>query len=342
MSAWPAAVRRHWFVAARAERLRGKPLAVTVLGVPLVLGRTASGAPFAFEDRCPHRQVALSGGTITEQGLACPYHGWTFGSDGRCSAVPGLAPGAALPAVGARTVRCHQQDGLVWVCLAGGADDGAPPAAAMQGLSGGTRVGWQALWKAPVLDAIENFLDPLHTHTVHPGLVRRDGRRDPVTASVRLTPDGFRVDYRGQQAQSGLLYSLFESPRVSEAAVFAGAGSARLEYRYRNGSAVDIALHFTPQSEGATHLFASVEVAGRWAPRWALRLFVQPFLETVARQDRRIVEHQAAQRLRFAPARPVSTALDLVRPYLATIWEESGDGAAALAPGFERDVVLYL
>ncbi|GGX87850.1 Rieske 2Fe-2S domain-containing protein [Massilia dura] len=344
---WPVAIRRHWFVAARSDRLRARPLAVTVLGVPLVVGRMPAGGVFAFEDRCPHRQVPLSCGRITAQGLQCPYHGWTFGGDGRCTAVPGLAPDTAAPAVSARTVACQEHDGLVWVRLAApaGADPArpaladTPPASMIAGLAGGSSLQWQACWKAPVLDALENFLDPLHTHAVHPGLVRRDGRRRPVAAAVRTTDEGFRIDYRGQEEQSGWLYRLFESPRVSECAVFAGAASARLEYRYRNGSAVDITLHFTPAAPDETHVFANVAVAGRRAPRWALRLFVQPLLARVARQDQRIVELQAANRRRFGDSAAVSTRLDLARPYLAALWQP---GTQFCRETFERDVVLYL
>jgi phenylpropionate dioxygenase-like ring-hydroxylating dioxygenase large terminal subunit len=35
----------------------------------------------ALLDRCPHRGVALSLGTITDGCLACPFHGWRFGAD---------------------------------------------------------------------------------------------------------------------------------------------------------------------------------------------------------------------------------------------------------------------
>lgn len=343
MSHWPLSIRKQWFVAAHAQKVGRRPLAVTVLDVPLVLGRTRQGALFVFEDRCPHRQVPLSCGRMTEHGLQCPYHGWTFGADGKLTDMPGLAPDAAPPAVGTRTVRWQQHNGLIWVQLAAPeASDGGlldtPPESMIHGLPDSTSQPWQVYWKTGIVDAIENFLDPLHTHSLHPALVRRDGKRLPVNASVRLTDEGFRVDYRGQVEQSGLLYRLFESPRISECAVFAGAASARIEYRYRNGSAIDVTLHFTPASDGETHVFASMAVAGRWAPRWALYLLVLPFLSKVGRQDQYMVELQAANKARFADGGAVSTQLDLVRPYVAALWQ----GAAFDRAAFERDVLLYL
>ena len=109
--------------------------------------------------------------------------------------------------------------------------------------------------------------------------------------------------------------------------------------RYRNGSAIDIILHFTPDTGGATHVFGSMEVSGRWAPRWALYLFILPFLSKVARQDRHMVELQAANKSRFADSAYVSTALDLVGPYLASLWRP---GTPLCRESFERDVLLYL
>jgi phenylpropionate dioxygenase-like ring-hydroxylating dioxygenase large terminal subunit len=340
---WPLSIRKQWLVAAHAEKVGRRPLAVTVLDVPLVLGRAVDGKVFAFEDRCPHRQVPLSCGRMTEHGLQCPYHGWTFGGDGKLAVIPGMEAGAPLPPISARAVRCLELNGLIWVQMAAPApEDGTrfdmPPASMIERLAGSTSQPWQACWKTGIVDAIENFLDPLHTHSIHPGMVRRDGKRLPVQASVRLTDEGFRVDYRGQPEQSGLLYRLFESPRVSECAVFAGAASARIEYRYRNGSAIDVTLHFTPATQGETHVFASMAVAGRWAPRWALYLFILPFLSKVGRQDQRMVELQAANKARFGGGSGVSTPLDLVRPYVAALWE----GQPFSREQFERDIVLHL
>ncbi len=168
---------------------------------------------------------------------------------------------------------------------------------------------------------MENFLDPLHTHTVHPGLVRKDGVRRPVRVKLSTTAEGFTLDYHGQPEQTGLLYRLFESPRTSERAHFAGAGSAQIEYKYLNGSVIRITLHFTPETIDRTHVFTTMHVENRWAPAWALRIFVWPFLKRVAHQDKQILEAQAANMKRFPAAKGVSTTLDIVRKNLEQIWE---------------------
>lgn len=41
--------------------------------------RLEDGSPLALLDRCPHRDIAVSGGTLREDGtLMCPGHFWCF------------------------------------------------------------------------------------------------------------------------------------------------------------------------------------------------------------------------------------------------------------------------
>jgi pimeloyl-ACP methyl ester carboxylesterase/nitrite reductase/ring-hydroxylating ferredoxin subunit len=40
--------------------------------------RTGEGAHIALLDRCPHRDISLSGGTVSEDVLVCPGHFWRF------------------------------------------------------------------------------------------------------------------------------------------------------------------------------------------------------------------------------------------------------------------------
>lgn len=321
MTSWHPSIITRWFVAARADRIGRKPLGVTVLGRPLVLARL-DGRIVAMEDRCPHRQAPLSAGRVTTGGIACPYHGWVFGADGRCTSVPGMAPGECVPKVGARMVAVRELDGMVWVRLAA-AGDAEPPAMVAAYAPDSRKFLGQMRWRGYIVDAIENFLDPLHTHPVHPGLVRKPGApRKATRVRLDVGGEGFVVDYQGQPDQSGILFRLFESPRVSEKLHFAGAGSAQIEYVYANRSIVRITLHFTPETLEHTHVFTTMHVENRWAPRWAVRWLVYPFLRKVARQDARILELQASNQARFPGTRGVSTRLDLVRANIEKIWEK--------------------
>jgi vanillate monooxygenase len=82
-------LRNYWYVAASDTEIGREPMSRTILGEPVVLFRTQAGAPVAFEDRCAHRQLPLSMGTLVGDELQCRYHGLRFATDGRCTRVPG-------------------------------------------------------------------------------------------------------------------------------------------------------------------------------------------------------------------------------------------------------------
>lgn len=88
-----------WYVAAWDDEVGREPLGRTILNQPIVLYRTAAGAPVALYDRCCHRMLPLSMGTVIGDDLRCNYHGLLYDSSGTCVRVPGQAevpPGARV------------------------------------------------------------------------------------------------------------------------------------------------------------------------------------------------------------------------------------------------------
>ncbi|MEK7216060.1 MAG: Rieske 2Fe-2S domain-containing protein, partial [Chloroflexota bacterium] len=82
-------MRRYWHPIAAMSQLDGNPTkAVRLLGEDLVLYKDRSGAIGLIGDRCPHRKVNLLYGIPEQDGLRCPYHGWLFNADGRCTEQP--------------------------------------------------------------------------------------------------------------------------------------------------------------------------------------------------------------------------------------------------------------
>jgi phenylpropionate dioxygenase-like ring-hydroxylating dioxygenase large terminal subunit len=316
-------VRHHWFVVARSKAINSKPSRILFLGSPIVLVRRDTGVVIALEDRCPHRGAPLSEGRIGLMGLSCRYHGWTFDHLGRCTAMPGMMDAKPVGDVRVPFFSVIERDGFIWV----GRSTASPlPDRVMAMKSENLRFIWQAKWAAPVMEAQENFLDALHTHTIHPWLVRRASARRTISAELNMEGDGFRVDYEGQPTQSGLLFRLFESQRTRERAYLSSLSTAQLEYQYAKGGAVWFTVCFTPETPVSTLLFATLHVEGRWAPRWLIKALVWPFLRTIADQDRRIVESLERARTAFGNRLPIITPLDIVRPYLQEAW--SGSTAA--------------
>lgn len=299
-----------------------------LFGRPLVLARLADRQVLALDDRCPHRQAPLSAGCIQGDGLQCPYHGWRFGADGQLQALPGLPPGQPLPAVRARAWAVHEHDGIVWVHRNADARVDTLPAMATEQPPDSRRFLWSTVFDASLIDSVENVLDATHTHYVHAGLVRGTTTRHPTRVSLHPHAGGFMVDYQGTPQQSGWIYRLFESPRTRERAHFQCPANVQFEYGYQNGSQVCIGLHFAPINDRSTRLHVIVHIQGRWAPAWAVRLLVWPFLRRVAMQDRHMLRLQSANRTRFGQ-RDAIGPLDVVRPWLDAFY---ADGTRIDAP----------
>ncbi|MET0382715.1 MAG: aromatic ring-hydroxylating dioxygenase subunit alpha [Burkholderiaceae bacterium] len=160
----------HWYIACASSQLDNEPRSTLVLEHPIALYRTREGKPCALEDRCCHRGVQLSLGTLTGDGtLACRYHGWQYDETGRCVHVPSLCSGANVPAgFRVRAYPCVEQDHYVWVWMGDGAPaTEAPPA--IRGLH-------DYAWTQGVIEAdcgmqplIDNILDASHLPFVHAG-----------------------------------------------------------------------------------------------------------------------------------------------------------------------------
>src|SRR6516165_1851239 len=84
--AYPAA----WYLFGALRELRGGPLSRTLLGRRLVAFRTRSGRLVALDARCGHLGADLGRGQVVGEGIRCPFHHWTYGTDGRCLHLPGV------------------------------------------------------------------------------------------------------------------------------------------------------------------------------------------------------------------------------------------------------------
>jgi phenylpropionate dioxygenase-like ring-hydroxylating dioxygenase large terminal subunit len=203
-----------WWPVALADAAHDGPQALTLLDQPLVLWRDPAGRPVVQTDRCPHRGARLSMGRVHEGALQCPYHGWRFGGDGRCVAIP-AQPGFQPPASSA--VACHtvrQAHGLLWVSLGRPAHD--PPA--LDGVAARRLIygPFDVATSAP--RAVENFLDTSHFAFVHEGWLGAVDHPEVPHHEVTHTADGRPV----------IEHYLAWQPRASATA----EGGDWVDYRY--------------------------------------------------------------------------------------------------------------
>lgn len=321
-----ARLRRFWYVACQSRELHRKPLARTVVGVPLVLFRGADGKPAALLDRCPHRNVPLSLGRVVAGGrLECAYHGWQFEPGGRCSFVPGLlvsdgrerrAPSAAV----------REQGGLVWVYPELDESPESEPFSWAATGSEYARVVREVETSATLHATIENALDVPHTAYLHRGLFR-GGKRNEISATVRRFADRVEVQYDGEPRPSGIAGRVL-SPgggTVEHWDRFILPSIAQVEYRLGQDVHFLVTSLCTPVTDFQTRMFAVVEFKTRFPARAVQRL-LEPFALRIFGQDARILRAQAGNIVRFGGEQYMSTELDFLGPHIWRLLKQAEQG----------------
>jgi phenylpropionate dioxygenase-like ring-hydroxylating dioxygenase large terminal subunit len=190
-----AILARHWFPVARVVDLGDKPLAVTLLDLPLVVYR-AGGSIRIARDLCPHRGAPLSLGWVEGEDLICAYHGLRYGPDGRCNRIP-AHPGFEPPAkLRAAMFPAIERYGLVWTRLD---PSGAP--ASLPAFPHWDDPSYQQILPPHVDIAgsaprqVEGFVDVAHFAWIHhEAFADRDNPVVP-TYDTQMTEFGLRTDY---------------------------------------------------------------------------------------------------------------------------------------------------
>ena len=173
-----------WYPVVDSADVDDGPRAVRLLGKDLVLWRSPRGDVIAAPDRCPHREAPLSIGTVADGVLSCAYHGWGFGDDGRCVAVPSSGPGAAIaPSAHLGCANVAERYGVVWVCPGQPRapiptiDQDADPA--FRRINTGVEP-----WHVSAPRLVDNFMDFSHFPWVHVGTF--GGAQDPIVPQLTL------------------------------------------------------------------------------------------------------------------------------------------------------------
>ncbi|HEX9538026.1 MAG TPA: Rieske 2Fe-2S domain-containing protein [Streptosporangiaceae bacterium] len=85
----PARFARGWHCLGLAEAFRDSgPHAVQIFGTKLVVFADSGGHLHVLDAYCRHMGGDLSRGTVKGDAIACPFHDWRWGADGRCARIP--------------------------------------------------------------------------------------------------------------------------------------------------------------------------------------------------------------------------------------------------------------
>jgi phenylpropionate dioxygenase-like ring-hydroxylating dioxygenase large terminal subunit len=111
--------RKTWMVAGRESDVSqpGDRIPIDELGESLFVVRGEDGVVRTFHNACRHRGTQLVSRPCGGRRITCPYHGWTYGLDGRLLGVPKMDgfEGLNKDTRGLIAVRTECWGGFVWI-----------------------------------------------------------------------------------------------------------------------------------------------------------------------------------------------------------------------------------
>ena len=166
----PPPVPNGWYaLAASGELGAGEALSTVACARELVVFRGGSGTASVLDAHCPHLGAHLGGGDIEGDSIACPYHGWEFGTDGTCVNIP--YSDARIPAKACvKSYPCREVNGMILFWHHAG---GAEPDYEVPGIPEPDEEGYgdphifETEFHASLQDMAENNVDYTHFHFVH-------------------------------------------------------------------------------------------------------------------------------------------------------------------------------
>jgi phenylpropionate dioxygenase-like ring-hydroxylating dioxygenase large terminal subunit len=293
-----AFLRNLWYFALPGRELaQGQFKPLSILGEPLLFGRTTEGEVFAIHDICPHRGIPLSYGSFDGQEVECCYHGWRFGPDGRCTAIPSLVDGqsqAAREKIRVRSYPCREVQGVVWVYMSDKPrsaidETSLPPPPALLGVAAEQmQIADELIFPCHVDHAVVGLMDPAHGPFVHKSWWWRPAS-SAHEKSKRFGPSelGFTM-LRHKPSKNSRAYALLGGAPETEIA-FRLPG-VRIEHIQAGKHVLVNLTAVTPINEKETRVSHLIY----WTLPWltllkpVARRFARAFLE----QDRKIVMMQ--------------------------------------------------
>ncbi len=300
----------HWHPVALSRHLGTTPLAVTLLDQRLVLHRGISGVAMAAVDRCPHRGAALSAGSIDNDLLVCPYHGFRFEPSGRCVLIPSspdLMPPAGLQL---QVLNVREAYGLIWIRLL---SDGCADLPHFDEWSAPEYIHVQPEpvdWATSAGRQMESFFDVSHFAFVHRDSFGESDNTSVPPYDVVATFDGFQFDYVSTVSNFPLGLKHLNPPGFLWSRLFRVhlPYCARLTITFPCDGLLHILNVATPLSPVSARVFSLI--CRNFDPDLPLQAAIN-FNSLIFAEDRRVVEQQDPKQLPLDLRQEVHVPADL-------------------------------
>ncbi|MCA0302510.1 MAG: aromatic ring-hydroxylating dioxygenase subunit alpha [Proteobacteria bacterium] len=185
----------HWYPLLESRELGRRPLGLERLGRRFVFWRTADGRAHAHDERCPHLGAALSGGTVCDDRLVCPFHGFAFDSGGACRVLPASGRDGTIPqGLAVTSYPVCERHGFVWLWWGARRETVPEPPYFPEFDDAGWRSTTSRVdWPVHYTRAIENQLDVAHLAIVHRTTIGRGGQTRVHGPHVEADATGIKV-----------------------------------------------------------------------------------------------------------------------------------------------------
>lgn len=287
-------IRNQWYVVLESNEVGKRPVGVTRMGEKMVFWRDPAGKVCAALDRCPHRGVKLSAGSIQQEHLQCPFHGFEFDGSGRCVLVPANGRNGVVPAaLRLKMIPTYEAHDWIWIWWGDSQPEETPEF--FDNLDDTYSYGSaHDPWDAHYSRVIENQLDVVHLPFIH---------RHTIGRGNRTLVDGPVIEWKGNKMLYTYVFNRVDDgtpPRKPAELSPKSATSVHLEFIFPNlwqnfiSEKVRVMAAFVPVDDDHTLLylrFYQKSIQWKWLGKIVSQL-AMPSNVYIAHEDRRVVVTQ--------------------------------------------------
>jgi phenylpropionate dioxygenase-like ring-hydroxylating dioxygenase large terminal subunit len=289
---------RSWYVVAQTnEIIKNKPYKITVWGKDYVLWKTDDQLYHALEDVCSHKGAAFSVGSVHNNNIVCPYHGYEFDSNGNLKVVPGICFQPS-PIYNIKQFAVTEKHG--WIYLNTQEMPDFVTKEHIRLLSG--RIFLEPEATDPEMAVIhihqsfmtyprivsENSLDIMHIAFVHTFGNRKKPAPSYENPPKEISPDHWRTSYVYSSGEDSMVSKLFKIDRIDIENEFALPHTTVARIKFGEGFVNTVITTACPVNERETKLF--VKTYRNFMFGTLFDIWFRQLMKDTLNQDKKVIE----------------------------------------------------
>lgn len=172
-------LKNKWYAVLDSKELKSnKPVKAKRFGKDLVFWRKSNNEVACLDDLCVHRGVSLSLGKVKGNCIACPFHGFEFNENGKCSFIPANGKDAIISSnYATKSYKVKEKHNLIWFWY-GEEQEFYPEIEFFEFLTEDFSYGstYKDVFQTHFTRCVENQLDVAHLSFVHAKTIGKGNR----------------------------------------------------------------------------------------------------------------------------------------------------------------------